>query len=272
MTYEDLVRQAEPARSAASKRSTSRAFSVCIDTSSIAVGAIETLDALRAEVARRRPGRRGRQRRRQRPLLRQPGRHSPPPGTRTAACVSPLPAGARGRRRRFRRLRPRARTRTTTAGLLGALHGSPGAHVPTWTTTAGGRSSRAASCRTWASVDPEDIDESIARGAYSGLGAPHGHDPGRGHRRSHRLHARRPRRLLLPHRPQVGLPAHLDHDPQGDGLQRRRGRPRRLGQPHDHGERPSRPDRGHDDRRLGHRRRTTATSTSARSTRWPSSA
>ena len=55
---------------------------------------------------------------------------------------------------------------------------------------------------------------------------------------------------LLPDRPQVGLPAHVADDAEDDGLQRRRGRPRRLGQPHDDGERPALADRGHDDRRL----------------------
>ena len=47
MTFEDLVRQAEPARRRLEALDKPR-VSVCIDTSSIAVGAIETLEALRA--------------------------------------------------------------------------------------------------------------------------------------------------------------------------------------------------------------------------------
>ncbi len=122
-------------------------------------------------------------------------------------------------------------------------------------------------------IDPESIDEYIARDGYAGAGqGADRHDPGRCAGGDEGFRAARSRRRGLPDRPQVGVRPALRGEAQVRHLQRRRRRPGRVHGPLDPGRRPARGGRGHDHRRLRHRARATATSTAAPSTRWRSSA
>ena len=120
-------------------------------------------------------------------------------------------------------------------------------------------------------IDPEQIDDYIARDGYRGLGkvltemSPEDvirevKDSG--------LRGRGGAGFLDRH--EVGVLPQGAGQPEVRHLQRRRRRPRRVHGPLDPGERPAQRDRGHDHRRLRHRRHARATSTAARNTRWPS--
>ena len=107
-------------------------------------------------------------------------------------------------------------------------------------------------------IDPEDIDQYIARDGYQTLRKVLAeHEARGGDRRGEDLGHPRPRRRRLPGRRQVGVGPQGRAGAQGADLrhlQRRRGRPRRLHGPQHHGDRPAHGDRGHDHRRLRGRR------------------
>ena len=206
-SYAELQRR--PPRREPHRARTQTRIAVGIDTSSIAPGAQETLDALSHEVARRgidavvdqvggnglsfaNPRRSTSLRRRHRTAPTSSTSTSRPP---TSPAFVDAVAGQAAR--------------TTTAGSLGALHGTPGRArarherpplvvAPDPPPDAGHGRHR-----------PREHRRRIARGAYAGLDRALTMTPGRGHRRGHRLQAQRPQRRLLPHGPQVGLPAHL---------------------------------------------------------------
>ena len=78
-------------------------------------------------------------------------------------------------------------------------------------------------------IDPEDIDEYIARDGYAALGKVLGEmTPAEVSGRDEGLGPARPRRRRLPHRPEVGVRQPCARRAQVRDLQRRRGRPRRL--------------------------------------------
>ncbi len=78
-------------------------------------------------------------------------------------------------------------------------------------------------------IDPENIDEYIARDGYQALAkALSSMTPAAGDRRGQALGAARPRRRRLPHRPEVGVHRQGAGRRQVRGLQRRRRRPRRF--------------------------------------------
>ena len=90
-----------------------------------------------------------------------------------------------------------------------------------------------------------------------------------GQRADQGIRPARARRRRLLDRHEMGVPAQGRGRAQVPHLQRRRGRSRRLHEPQRDRERSARPDRGHGDRRLHHRRHATASSTSAPNIRWP---
>ncbi len=81
------------------------------------------------------------------------------------------------------------------------------------------------------------------------------HDACRGHRGGQGLGSQGARRRGIPDRPQVVLRGRISRYGQVSGVQRRRGRPRRVHGPLGPRERPSCGAGGHDHRRQGHRNR-----------------
>ena len=109
-----------------------------------------------------------------------------------------------------------------------------------------------ASCGT---SDAEDLDEYIAKGGYSAFEkALFDHDAGGYLQGDLRLRPPWPRRRRLPRRAQMGERAAQRVRREVCGLQRRRGRPRRVYGSLHHGGQPPLHSGGHDDRRCGHRR------------------
>ena len=247
-SYQDLIANAE-----ASKRRIDAAdrprIAVCVDTSSIAVGAIETLAAIQdavqgagieANVDR--------------------------VGGNGLSFANPVVEVARpdGARVLFQHVKAEdaaefvqtviGRGELSNRWTLGALAGEP-AGVPAMESHSWWAVQTRRLMSEMGRIDPENVDDSLAYGAYSGLERAMSMtqedviaeviDSTLGGRR----------RFLLSHGPQVGLSPHVTDEPQEHRLQRRRGRPGRLGKPHDHGVRPSRAAGRHDDRRLGDRRR-----------------
>ena len=116
-------------------------------------------------------------------------------------------------------------------------------------------------------IDPRSVDDYRAHGGYKGLERALSLTSDADPRRRHRFGAARPRRRRFPDRHQVEDGGADERRPEIHRLQRRRRRQRHLRRPHDHGRRPLRGDRGHDDCRHHGRRRPWATSTSARNIR-----
>ena len=169
MTFEDLMRQAEPARRRLEALDKPR-VSVCIDTSSIAVGAIETLDALRAEIARRNldidvvsVGGNGLSFANPVVTVHRLGTPNHPHASKIlyrevhATDIAAFVDSVLVRNEDYDRW------------TLGALHGSPGPQVPDMEDHGWWSIQSRRLMQDMGEIDPEDIDESIARGAYSGL-------------------------------------------------------------------------------------------------------
>jgi NADH:ubiquinone oxidoreductase subunit F (NADH-binding)/ferredoxin len=166
---EDLVRQAEPARRRIEALDKPR-VSVCIDTSSIAKGALETLAAIRNEVARRRidvvvdqVGGNGLSFANPVVIVQKPPTASDPHGPRIL-YQRVLPGDAAPFVESVL-VKDEAYDRWT----LGAAHGSPGAHVPDMDSHPWWRIQVRRLMQDMGEVDPENLDEAVARGAYAGL-------------------------------------------------------------------------------------------------------
>ena len=245
-TYEEL-RAAADAVWAAVEQPPRPLFIVSMNTSSIAAGARETLDALRKLVGGRRgfdvmqtgdaglrlgrAGRRGAQAR---------------TGSTSSTATSPPTTPRRSRRR------PRRASRSEHA--IGVIAGAATDGVPMLADLDWTKLQVRWLMHNCGVIDPDNIDHYIARGGYShfmrrGADGPRRADQGR-----QGLDAARPLRLVLLDGHEVELPAGREGRAEVPGLQRRRGRPRRVGQPRPHGERPAPDHRGHADRRLRDRR------------------
>ena len=118
-----------------------------------------------------------------------------------------------------------------------------------WARSSSSRS--ASSPRTSVEIDPESLDDYVARGGYEALQTgPLRDDLHRGPRGDHPERPPRPRRRRLPDRPQVDDRRQGAGHPEVRHLQRRRGRPGRVHGPLGPRERPVPRPRGHGDRRL----------------------
>ena len=206
------------------------------------------------------------------PLLRRHGRAAGPGGGRSRAQ-----AGRRGGRRRHRlhgTVQPRPDGHGADAGpgrrLLRERHAGerpPDRRRARGRRPAGRRQDHAQrpallhqadarSCSpTAASIDPERLEDYVARGGYAALAhALREMTPGRGVRRDQQERPARPRRRRLSHRPQVGPGAQGPRRQEIRHRQRRRGRPRRLHGPHADGVGPAPRAGRHGHRRLRRRR------------------
>ncbi|MCK7513284.1 MAG: SLBB domain-containing protein [Desulfobacterales bacterium] len=104
-------------------------------------------------------------------------------------------------------------------------------------------------------IDPEVIDEYIARDGYFGAAkALTGYDPRADRRGGQDLGSAGTRRRRVPHRSEMGVRPQEPGRREVRALQRRRGRPRGVHGPQRARGRPARRARGHDHRRQGHRR------------------
>ena len=123
-------------------------------------------------------------------------------------------------------------------------------------------------------IDPDSIEDAIARGAYSALlQSALRDDAGRGHRRSDGRQPARPRRRGLPGRHQVGeRPQGAQPRPSSSSATRHEGEPNVYKDRRIHEGDPHRILEGHAHRRRRRSAPSGPTTTSAASTRWPSSA
>ena len=117
----------------------------------------------------------------------------------------------------YPRLKPRDVKRVVEEHLVGGSVGREApvrrprhrrARAPAPTTSPSTGSSGASSCATSACIDPESLDEYLARGGYEAARKALDHDDARGdHRRDPRLGPARPRRRRLPDRAEVEVRA-----------------------------------------------------------------
>ncbi len=171
MNYAELKQQSEPVRRRLDALDRIR-ISVCIDTSSIAKGALETLAGLRAEVALRgidadvdQVGGNGLSFANPVVVVHKP----PAPGSEPG----------RGSRVVYQKVMPvdvaafvesvLVKDEAYDLWTLGAFHGSPGAHVPDMAEHRWWKIQVRRLMQDMGEVDPENIDECLALGAYSGL-------------------------------------------------------------------------------------------------------
>jgi NADH:ubiquinone oxidoreductase subunit F (NADH-binding)/(2Fe-2S) ferredoxin/ferredoxin len=162
-TLAELKQQAEPARRRIEGLEKTR-IAVCIDTSSIAKGAIETLQALRDEVARRNMD----------VIVDQVGGNGLSFANPVVIVQTPV-----GSKVLYREVHAHDVPRFVESVLvkgedydqwtLGALHGRPGAHVPMMEDHPWWSIQTRHLMADMGEIDPENIDEAIARGAYEGL-------------------------------------------------------------------------------------------------------
>ncbi len=168
-TYAELQQQAGDAGSRIAARTQTR-IAVCVDTSSIAKGALETLQALKDEVARRnidanvgQVGGNGLSFANPVVLVHKPGVAGDPHGSKVLyqdVRAADVPAFVDS---------VLVKSEDYDRWTLGALHGSPGAHVPDMGDHPWWKLQSRHLMQDMGDVDPENIDECIARGAYSGL-------------------------------------------------------------------------------------------------------